>query len=112
MQEIQDMCHLNQYIHTQTHKLGNTIDWLISNTANISQDITKKDYISDHSLIEWKFQIKRKPTEKYKNQDKLKLKLTTVNEVNFNIDLKKNVQTDIQKPSNKTITATWKPLKR
>ena len=27
------------------------------NTANVIQDITNKDYISDHNLIEWEFQI-------------------------------------------------------
>ena len=64
MQEILDMHNLNQHIHTQTHKLGNTLDWLIGNTATIIQDITNKDHLSDHSLTEWKNKISRTPSEK------------------------------------------------
>ena len=63
-QEILDMHDLNEHINTQTHKLGNILDWLISNTANTIHNITNKDYLSDHSLIEWKFKISRNPTEK------------------------------------------------
>ena len=51
IQEILDMYDLNQHIHREIHKLGNTIDWLISSTASIIQDIINKDYILDHSLI-------------------------------------------------------------
>ena len=69
MQDILDMHGLNQQIHTQTHKCGNTLHWLISNTANTIQNITNKDYLSDHSLIEWKFQISRKASEKIQNQE-------------------------------------------
>ena len=61
MPEILDMYDLNQHIHTQ---VGNTIDWLIGNAASIIQDTTNKDYLSVHSLIEWKVQISRKPNEK------------------------------------------------
>ena len=50
MQEILDMHGLNLHIHTQTHKLGNTLNWFISNTATTIQDITNKDYLSDHRL--------------------------------------------------------------
>ena len=32
MQEILDMYDLHQHINIQTHKLGNTLDWLISNS--------------------------------------------------------------------------------
>ena len=64
MQEILDMHDLHQHIYTQIHKLGNTLDWLISNSQNTIQDITNKDYLLDHSIIEWKFQINRKENEK------------------------------------------------
>ena len=64
MQEILDMHDLNQHIDTQTQKLGNTFDCLIGNTANTIQDITNKDYLSDHSIIEWKLQITRKVSKK------------------------------------------------
>ena len=69
MEEILDMHDLNQHIYTQTHKLGNTLDWLISDTPNTIQDITNKDYLLDHSIIEWKFQISRKVSKRYKNQE-------------------------------------------
>ena len=63
------MHDLNQHMHIQTHKLGNALDWLIRITANTIQDITNKDYLSDHSITEWKFQISRKVSEKHKNQE-------------------------------------------
>ena len=81
MQEILDMHDLNQHIHTQTHKFGNTLDWLISNTANTIQDIINKDYLLDHSIIEWKFQISRKVSE---NIQKSRRDLTKINEENNN----------------------------
>ena len=93
MQEILDMHDLNQHMYTQTHKLGNTLDWLISNTANTIQHITNKDYLSDNSIIEWKFQINRKVHEKIQ---KSRRHLTKINEENFNIDLKKNLEIDIK----------------
>ena len=52
MQEIMDMHDLKQYIHVQTYKLGNTLDWLISNSPNNIMDITNKDFLSDHCIIE------------------------------------------------------------
>ena len=79
-------------MHRQTHRLGTTIDWLISNTANIIQDITKKDYISDHTTsLNGNFKLaKKKPTEKMKKNSRRDL--TKTNEENFNIDLKKNLK--------------------
>ena len=76
MQEILDMHDLHQHIYTQTHKLGNTLDWLISNTSNTIQDITYKDYLLDHSFIEWNFQISRKVSKKIQ---KSRRDLTTSN---------------------------------
>ena len=68
MQEILDIYDLHQHINIQTHKLGNTLDWLISNSPETIQDITNKDFLSDHSIIEWKFQI-RKLVKKYKQEE-------------------------------------------
>ena len=90
------MLDLSQHMHTQTHKLGNTLDWLISNTANNIQDITNKDYLLDHSIIEWKFQISRNVSEKIQ---KLRTDLTKINEENFKIDLKKNLEIDRKNPT-------------
>ena len=52
MQEILDMYDLHQHINVQTHKLGNTVNWLISNSPETIQDITSKDFLLDHSIIE------------------------------------------------------------
>ena len=57
MQEILDMHDLHQHIHIQTHKLGNTLDWLIGNSLDTIQDMTNKDFLADHCIIEWRFQI-------------------------------------------------------
>ena len=64
MLEIMDMHDLKQHIHIQTHKLGNTHDWLISNTPDNIIDITNKDFLLDHCIIEWKFQLSLKVREK------------------------------------------------
>ena len=64
MREILDMYDLHQHINIQTHKLGNTLDLHISNSPDTIQDITGKEFLSDHSIIEWKFQISWKVTEK------------------------------------------------
>ena len=53
MQEILDMHDLQQHIHIQTHRLGNTLDWLISNGPDTTKDITNKDFLSDHCINEW-----------------------------------------------------------
>ena len=57
MKEILDMHDLHQHILIQTYKLENTLDWFISTSPDTIQDITNKDFLSDHSIIEWKFQI-------------------------------------------------------
>ena len=64
MQEIMDMHDLKQYIYLQTHKLGNTLDWLISNSPNNIMNITNNDFLSDHCIAEQKFQVSLKVREK------------------------------------------------
>ena len=64
MQEILDMHDLKQHIHWQTHKLGNALHWFIRNSPDTIQDITNKDFLSDHCIIEWKFQVSWKVSEK------------------------------------------------
>ena len=56
--------YIYTYIYIQTHKLGNTFDWLISNSPNTIQDITSKDCLLANSIIEWRFQIGKKVSEK------------------------------------------------
>ena len=53
-------------MNIQTHKLGNTLDWLISNSPDTIHDITGKDFMSDHNIIKWKLQINRGVIEKGK----------------------------------------------
>ena len=75
MQEIMDIHDLKQYIHLQTHKLGNTLDWLISNNPDNIMDVTNKDFISGHCIIEWKFQVSLKVREKHRHQEETSAKL-------------------------------------
>ena len=63
MQEVMDMHDLKEHIHTQMHKLGNTLDWLISNNPTSILDITSRDFLLDHCIIEWKFQVSHKIRE-------------------------------------------------
>ena len=94
MQEMLVMHDLKQHIHIQTHKLGNTLDWLISNSPDTIQDITKKDFLSDHCINEWKFQVSQKVSEKIQTSRR---DLTKINEENFNHDLNKNIEIYIEK---------------
>ena len=64
MQEFMDMYDLKQHIHTQMHRLGNTLDLLISNNPTSIIDVTNKDFLSNHCIIEWKFQVSQKIREK------------------------------------------------
>ena len=68
MQEILDMHGLNQHIHTQTYKLGNTL-WLISNTANTIQDITKKTTSQTTASLNGNSKLAEKLVKRYKNQE-------------------------------------------
>ena len=94
LREIFDMYDLHQHINIQTHKLGNTLDWLISNCLDTIQDITGKDFMSDHNIIEWKFQINRKVTEK---REITRRDLSKVNEESFMSDLKNNLDVNSKK---------------
>ena len=85
------MHDLKQHIHMQMHKPGNNLDWLISNSPNNILDITNKDFLSDHCIIEWQFQISLKVREKQKNQEETSAKLM---KKKFNHDLNMNLETD------------------
>ena len=93
MQEILDMYGLHQHINIQTHKPGNTLDWLISNSPDTIQDITNKDFLSDHSITEWKCQISQKVSEKIQTTRR---DLTKINEESFVHDLKNNLDVDME----------------
>ena len=89
-----DMHDLKQYIHLQTHKLGNTLDWLISNSPNNIMDITNKDFLSDHCIVEWKFQVSLKVREKTQTSRR---DLSKIDEEKFKHDLNMNLEIDTRK---------------
>ena len=94
MQEILDMYDLHQHINIQTHKLGNTLDWLISNSPETIHDIMNIDFLSDHSIIKWKLQISQKVSEKIQTTRR---DITKINEESFISDLKDNLDVDKEK---------------
>ena len=89
MQEIMDMHDLKQHIYIQTHKLGNTLNWLISNSSNNILDITNKDFLLDHCIIEWKFQVSLRVSEKTQTSRR---DLSKIDEEKFNHDLNMNLE--------------------
>ena len=94
MQEIMDMHDLKQHIHIQMHNLGNTLDWLISNSPNNILDFTNKDFLSDHCIIEWKFQVSQNVREKTQTSRR---DLSNIDEEKFNHDLNMNLEIDTGK---------------
>ena len=57
--------NLKQHVHMQTHKQGNTLDWIISkeNLTTISR-INEGDYLSDRCAITWTHKVEKPPMEK------------------------------------------------
>ena len=94
MQEVMDMYDLKQHIHTQMHRLGNTMDWLISNDTNSIMDLTNKDFLSDHCIIEWKFQVSHKIREKKQTSRR---HLNNIDEKKFREDLEASLEIDESK---------------
>ena len=94
MREILDMYDLHQHINIQTHKPGNTLDWLISNSPDTIHDITSKYFLSDHSIMEWNFRSARKSLKK---MEITRRDLSKVNEESFMSDLKNNLDVDSKK---------------
>ena len=66
MQEILDMHDLNQNIYTQTHKLGNTLDWLISNTANTIQESQARTTYQTIASLNGNSKLAEKLAKRYK----------------------------------------------
>ena len=69
MQDILDMHDLNQHIHTQTHKLGNTLDCLISNTAKLSRISQTRTTSWNTASLNGNSKLEEKPVKRYKNQE-------------------------------------------
>ena len=94
MQEVMDMYDLKQHIHTLMHKLGNTFDWLISNYPTSIQDITNKDFLSNHCIIEWEFQVSHKIRAKMQTSRR---HLNNIDEKKFKEDLEISLEIDAGK---------------
>ena len=69
----------------QTHKQGNTLDWIISkeNSTTIS-GISEGDYLSDHCAITCTHKVEKQPMEKIIHTSR---DLKSINEHNFAPDL-------------------------
>ena len=77
--------NLKQHVHMQTHKQGNTLDWIISkeNSTTIS-GINEGDYLSDHCVIACTHKVEKQPMEKIIHTSR---DLKSINEQNFASDL-------------------------
>ena len=83
--EIMDLYSLTQHVLTQTHKQGNTLDWIISkeNSTTISR-IQEGNYLSDHCTIIWIHKVEKQPMEKINHTSR---NLKSITEPNFASDL-------------------------
>ena len=59
LNEIVELYYLEDHVSTPTHKLGNSIDWVmgIINSREF-QDLHTSDSLSDHCTTEWVYSIK------------------------------------------------------
>ena len=83
--EIINLYNLKQHVLIQTHKQGNTLDWIISkeNSTTISR-IQEGDYLSDHCTITWTLKVEKQPMERINHTSR---NLKSINEPNFASDL-------------------------
>ena len=83
--EIMSLYNLKQHVDIQTHKQGNTLDWIMSkeNSTTIS-GINEGDYLSDHCAITWTHKVEKQPMEKIIHTSR---DLKSINEQNFASDL-------------------------
>ena len=86
--------NLKQHVDIQTHKQGNTLDWIISkeNSTTLS-GINEGDYLSDHCAIAWRNKVEKQPMEKIIHTSR---DLKSIKEQNFTSDLADRLPT----PSN------------
>ena len=63
--EIMDIYNLKQHVPIQTHKQGNTLDWIISKeNSNAISVIQEGDYLSDHCTKTQTCMIEKQQMEK------------------------------------------------
>ena len=52
--EIMSLYNLKQHVDIQTHKQGNTLDWIMSKEDSMTiSGINEGDFLSDHCAIKW-----------------------------------------------------------
>ena len=63
--EIMSLYNLKQHVDIQTHKQGNTLDWIMSKEDSTTiSGINEGDYLSDHCAIPWTHKVEKQPMEK------------------------------------------------
>ena len=83
--EILGLYNLKQHVNMQTHKQGNTLDWIISKEISTTiSGINEGDYLSDHCAITWTHKVEKQPMEKiiHTNRD-----IKSIKEQTFASDL-------------------------
>ena len=92
--EIMSLYNLKQHVDIQTHKQGNTLDWIMSKENSITiSGINEGDYLSDHCAITWTHKVEKQPMEKIIHTSR---DLKSIKEQNFASDLADRLPT----PSN------------
>ena len=83
--KIMSLYNLKQHVDIQTHKQGNTLDWIMSkeNSTTISE-INEGDYLSDHCAITWTHKVEKQPMENIIHTGR---DLKSIKEQNFASDL-------------------------
>ena len=98
--EIMSLYNLKQHVDIQTHKQGNTLDWIMSkeNSTTIS-GINEGDYLSDYCPITWTHKVEKHPMEKIIHTSR---DLKSIKEQNFASDLEDRLPTpsDTDDPPN------------
>ena len=89
--EIMSLYNLKQHVDIQTHKQGNTLDWIMSkeNSTTIS-GIKEGAYLSDHCAITWTHKVEKQPMKKIIHTSR---DLKSIKEQNFASDLADRLST-------------------
>ena len=83
--EIMSLYNLKQHVNIQTHKQGNTLDWIMSKEDSTTiSGIDEGDYLSDHCALTWTQRVEKKPMEKIIHTSR---DLESKNEQDFASDL-------------------------
>ena len=88
--EIMSLYNLKQHVDIQTHKQGNTLDWVMSKEDSTTiSGINEGDYLSDHCTITWTHKVEKQPMEKIIHTSR---GVKSIKEKNFASDLADRLQ--------------------